>query len=349
MEEGNFLRCEETPFAATDVLLGQSGKGHAVEVDHLVPYFLEDTAYDAVLSGVDLQTDMTAVRFGELESVGRDALVVQYDAGTNDRLIHLFQLAVERNGVDLLLVELGMGQLGCQITVIGEQQHTGRVAVETTYRVDALGTGVTDDINDRMTFLRVISRGDGVLGFVEQNIYLALTANRLVMETDIIRRQHFDAEVIDGHPIDGDDTCLNEIICLTTRAYTCVSKELVQTYRLGRILVLLTIDLLLVRRIDAVIAFGTLSERTVRALGALTAERTLRTIVVVRTLRTARTIGTFTTERTLRTLAVETKGFRSVVVSLTGKSRTSRYRLTLSAKTRTGSAFAFIVGIVKRD
>ena len=98
MKESYFLRCEETPFAATYVFLGQTGKRDAVEVDDLIPYLLEDAANDAVLTGVNLQTDMLAVAFRELQGIGDDTLVVQYDTGANDGLIYFVQLLVERDG-----------------------------------------------------------------------------------------------------------------------------------------------------------------------------------------------------------------------------------------------------------
>ena len=73
------------------------------------------------------------------------------------------------------------------------------------------------------------------------------------METHLIRRQYFGAEVIDYLTIDGDDTGLNEIIGLTARTDTCVRQELIQTNRLRRVLVLLTVVLLLALGIESVV------------------------------------------------------------------------------------------------
>ena len=215
---------------------------------------------------MDLQTDMFAIRFRELQRIRDDALVVQHYTGTDDCLVHFVQFAIQRHGVDLLLMELRMGQFSCQVSVIGQQENTGRITVQTTHRVDTLGASATNNINHGMTLLRIVGRGHCILGFIEQDIDLAFAANRLSVETHIIRRQHFSAQIIHGLTIDGDHTGLDEIICLTTGTDTCVCEVFIQTNRLRRILMLLTIDLLFMSGINSGIAFRFASERTIRAL-----------------------------------------------------------------------------------
>ena len=266
MEHVHLFGREETPFAATYVLLGQAGEGHAVEVHHLIADFLEYTAYDAVLTRVNLETDMTTVGFRELEGIRDDALVVQHHSGANDSLIHFVEFAVERHGVNLLLMEFRVRQLGGEVAVVGQQEHTGGVAVEASHGIDTLRAGVTNDVDNGMTLLRIIRRGDGILGFIEQDIDLALTANGLVVESDIIRRQHLRAEAIHGLAIDGDHTGLDEIIGLTAGTDTCVSQEFIQTHGLCRVLVLLTIYLLFMTGVDTGIAFRLTSKRTLGTL-----------------------------------------------------------------------------------
>lgn len=53
-EHVNFLLGEEAPIAATEILLGETGKLHAVELNDTIAKALEDTAHDAVLAGMDL-------------------------------------------------------------------------------------------------------------------------------------------------------------------------------------------------------------------------------------------------------------------------------------------------------
>ena len=331
MQHGHLFRSQETPFAATYILLGQTGKGNAVKVNHLVPYFLKDTAYHTVLTGVDLQSDMLAVLLGELKCVRDDTLVIEDDTGTYDCLIHLVQFTIQGNGINFLFVELRMRQFGRQVTVIGEQQYTGGIAIQATYGIDTLRTSTTNDVDDGMTLLRIIGGGNGVLGFVEQDIHLTFPTNGLVMETDVIGRQHLGTEVIDSDTVDGDHACLDEIIGFPTGTDTCVSEVFIKTYRLGRILHLLFIDLLLMMRVEVVIAFGFTAERFVRTLGTIS-ERTFA----------KRTLGTIFCKCTFRTL---TKGTFGTISSFTGKTGTSRDGLSFPMETRTGSAFSFIVGI----
>ena len=325
LEHRYLFGCEEAPFAASDVLLGQPGEGNAVEVNHLVTHFLKHTAYDAVLSGVDLQADVMTVSLGELECIGDDTFVVKHHAGTQDRLINRVEVAVQRSGIDLFLAELRVRQLGCQITVVGQEQHTGSVAIETSHRIDTLGAGVTNNVDNGLALLGIIGSGDSVLGLVEQYIYLALAANGLVVEAHFIGRQDFCTERIGYLSVDGDNTGLDEIIGLTTAADTGVGKEFVQTNRFSRILMLLMISLLLAVGIESVVA-----------LNGLVAERTLRTVALFHVVgRTA---------RALEAVGIESKGFRTTF-TITGESGTLRDRSALTVETRTGSAFSLIVGI----
>ena len=270
---------------------------------------------------MNLQSDMFAIGFWELKCVRNDTLVIQDDAGADNSLIDLVQFFIKGDSIHFLLMELRVRQFGRQVAIIGEQEHTGGVSVQTTYRIDTLCASITNDINDGMTLLRVVSRGNGILRLIEQDIDLALALNRLVVETNIIGWQHFDAEVIDSNTIDGDDTGLDEIVCFTTGADTCVSEELIETNRLGRILVLLAISLLFTIGIKSVITFRFASERTVGALGAFT-------------------------ERTLYTFAEGTLGSSDMLSMLACKSGASRNGLAFSLETRTRSALRFIVGIV---
>ena len=83
LQECDLFWGEETPFAATYVFLCQSGEGNTIEVDYLVSHFLEDSAYHAVLAGVNLQTNMFAVFFGEFQCIRNNTLIIQNDTITN--------------------------------------------------------------------------------------------------------------------------------------------------------------------------------------------------------------------------------------------------------------------------
>ena len=54
----HLLLCEESPVSATHILLGQTGKEHAVKLEHLVAEALKDAAHDAVAARVDLDAHL---------------------------------------------------------------------------------------------------------------------------------------------------------------------------------------------------------------------------------------------------------------------------------------------------
>ena len=278
LEHRNLAFGEETVASARYIAFGQTGKAYAVEGYNFVSDLLEDAAYDAVLTGVDLKTDMLAVFVGELQCIGDDHLVVEHYAVTDRLFVFTFEVAVKNNRVDLFLAELRVCEFGSQVAVVGEQQHTCRIAVKTTNRVDALRTSVLDYIHYRAALLGIVGGCYGVLGLVQQNIYFPLALNGLMMEHHLVRGQHFGAEAVNDLAVDGYYTGLNEVVCFTTAAESCVGKILVQAYRLRGIFVALVVLYLFALRIDAAVAFGLsvtvgMLGTCVRCTRTLTAER----------------------------------------------------------------------------
>ena len=290
MQHSYLFGVEEAVFAASHVLLGQTGEGNAVEGYDFVAHFLKHTAHYAVLTRVDLQTDMLAILLRELQCIGDDTLVVKNHSGTKDSFIYLLQVAIQRSGVDLFLIEFGVRQFGSQVTIVGQQEHTCCVAVEATYRIDTLGTSVANDINYRVALLRIVGCSNGIFRLIEQDIHLMLAANGLVVETHLIGRQHFGTQRISHHAVDGNHTGLDKIIGLTTRADACVSQEFIQTNRFRRVFVLAVVGVTLLSGIYALIAFRFVETRTLLRLFAIVVE----TAVACRT-------------ETVVTLALETR------------------------------------------
>ena len=64
LQEVDFLLCQVAPASARQVLLGQSGEIHAVELRDVVAEALEDAAHDAVAARVDLDAGLVAVGLG---------------------------------------------------------------------------------------------------------------------------------------------------------------------------------------------------------------------------------------------------------------------------------------------
>ena len=196
---------------------------------------------------------------GILHVIGLDLSILQLYALGNLLEVVSGDVLIEIDVIDLLLEILGMGELRGEVSIIGEQKHTGGVAVETSYRVDALGACVLDQIHDGLTLLRVVTGGDIVLGLVEQDVDFLLDDDGLVVELDLIGAEDLGSELGDHLSVDGDDAGLDELIGLATAADASISQELVQTYGLvGVVVDLLVLDALF----QAVLCIGVVVSRT---------------------------------------------------------------------------------------
>ena len=131
--------------------------------------------------------------------------------------------------VDLLLDELRLSELAGEVTIVGEKEHASGVAVETAYWIDTLLACIAHEIHDSLTSLRVIACSHSVLWLVEEDIDLALEADRLIVEQDSVLASHLCTEFCHYLTIDLDITCLDVLISLTARANTCIGKVLVET------------------------------------------------------------------------------------------------------------------------
>lgn len=249
-EHVNFLLGEEAPIAATEILLGETGKLHAIELNDTIAKALEDTAHDAVLAGMDLNANLRLVVFlGIFDGIGMHLTILQLDTFSNLLHIGSGNVLVEIDVINLLLEELRMRELGSQVTVVGEQEHTRGVAVETAYGIDALRADILHEIHHGLALLRIVAGGDIVLGFIEQHIHFLLQSDGLVMEHHLIGAEHLGAELGNHFPIDLHYACLDELIGLTTAANAGIGEELVQTNGLVGIEVLLLIFYAFLQRI----------------------------------------------------------------------------------------------------
>ena len=279
--------CQIAPLATTQVLLGQTGKLNAVELGHLVAKALEDAAHNAVLTRMDLNAHLLLVhRIGILNGIGLDLTVFKHHAFGNLLQVVGRHIAVGIYMINLLLQELRMGQLRSQIAIVGQEQHTSGVTVQTTYGIDALRAGILHQVHHGLALLGIVARGDIVLRLVEKNVDLLLQRNRILVEAYHIGAHDFGAQFGDYLTIDGHHTCLNELVGLATAAYTGISQELVQTDGLVGIEVLLLIFYTL---LQAVLCIGIIVGRmlTVTALTLLIAatrlEATLLTGLIAAT------------------------------------------------------------------
>ncbi len=234
--------CEEAPVATAKVFLGETGKLHTVELGHTIAKALENTAHDAVLATVNLYTHLTLVGVaGILDGIGLDLTIVEVDALCDLAHIMCGDVLVKIYMIHLLLQELRMSQLAGQVAIIGEQQHTCSISVESAYGIDTLRTGILHQIHHCLALLRVVTGGHIVLGLVEQHIDLLLQLDSLIMEFHLIGTQDFGSQFGHHLTIHSDYSSLDICVGLTTAAHTGIGEELVETNRLIGVDVLLFI------------------------------------------------------------------------------------------------------------
>ena len=171
----HFLLCEEAPVAAAEVLLGESCELHAVELNDAITEVFEYTAHDTVLAAVDFDAYLCLIALVSiLDSICLDFTIFQSDTLTN--LIHIMRckVLVEVYVIYLLFQELRVSQLRSQVTIVGQQEYTCCVTVETTYRIDTLRAYILYEVHHSLALLRIIAGCNIILWFVEQYVYLLL-------------------------------------------------------------------------------------------------------------------------------------------------------------------------------
>ena len=75
-----------------------------------------------------------------------------------------------------------MCKLAGQLTIIGKQQNASSVAVQTSNWIDTLAASTLHKIHYSLAVLRIITSSNIILWLIEQDVYLLLDANQLVME-----------------------------------------------------------------------------------------------------------------------------------------------------------------------
>ena len=241
-EHFNFFLCEETPVASAKVLLGESAELHTVKFLYTITEMFEDTAHDAVLTRMNLDTHLLligVVSVGYIVSLNHT--VFQFNTLCYLAKVIKGDILVKEYVIYLLLQEFRVSQLRSQVTIVSEQEHTSSVAVETSYRVDALRASTLHKVHNGFALLRAIAGRNVILWLIEKHIYLLLKSHWLVVELHLISAQHLGAEFRYHLSVDGHYACLYEIICLTTRTNAGIGKELVQTYRCRRVYVALIV------------------------------------------------------------------------------------------------------------
>ena len=178
-----------------------------------------------------------------------------------------------------------MSKLAGQITIIGEQQHTCSIAVETSYRIDTLRTNILHEVHDCLTLLWIIAGSNIILRLVQQHINLLFQRNRTAVELHNISTEHLGTQLLYYIAINSNSTCLDKVISLATTAYAGISQVFVQANRLiGINMLFLILDTFL----QAIFCIGII-------IGSTLTVATLRTLLVTATLLIAATRSTVAT------------------------------------------------------
>ena len=195
----------------------------------MVTQRFKNAAHDAVAARVDFDTGLLAVGGGDVaHSIGVDGTVVEFYTVGNVLHVFLADGLIGPHLVDFLLDILRVSELGSQVTVVGEQQYTSGVAVQTSHRIDALFTGTFHEIHDGFAAVGVVTGGDTVFGLVKQDVALLFGGyDFTVIFNDILGRD-FHAEFCYHDIVDHDKAFLDIFISNTARADAGIGHELVQ-------------------------------------------------------------------------------------------------------------------------
>ena len=230
-QEVDLFLCQVAPAAAGQVLLGEASEINAVELHHMIAQRFKNAAHDAVAATVDLDTGLFAVGGRYVaHCIGMDGTVVELNAVGDVLHVLLADGLVGPHLVDFLLDILRMGEFGSQVTVVGEQQHTSGVAVQTANGIDALLAGSLHQVHNGLAAIGVVTGCDAVLGLVEQDVALLLGGDDFAVVFHDVLGGDLHAEL--GHYliIDHDEAFLDILVSHTARADASIGQELVQAY-----------------------------------------------------------------------------------------------------------------------
>ena len=174
-EVAYFVLCEVTPSASWKIFFGQAGKVNAIEFVNAIAKMLEYTTHDTVATRVDLYTHNGEIVFVYIaDSICMDLPIFELYARSD--LLHVLHRYgfIERYLIDFLLLVLGVHELCCQVTIVGKEEKTCGIPIETTNRIDTLVAGVTYQVYGCESFLGVAAGSYPLAGVFEQYLNILL-------------------------------------------------------------------------------------------------------------------------------------------------------------------------------
>ena len=245
-----------------------------------------------------------------------------FQSDTLADLLHIVsrEVLVEVYVIYLLFQELRVSQLRSQVTIVGQQEYTCCVTVETTYRIDTLRAYILYEVHHSLALLRIVAGCHVILWLVEQYIYLLLQRYYCIVELHLVGAKNLGTQLGNYLTIDSYQTSLDELISLTARADTSIGKELIQAQWLCWVdILLLVFDTLLHAILSIwIVSWSVLTEATTTVVAIATTLWTTiaATVAIVTTLlRTAITTTTVAVVATMLRTAVVTAMLRTAAIA----------------------------------
>ncbi len=165
---------------------------------------------------MDLYASLVAVGIGSIRNgIGMYGSILKFYTVSYALHIILGDIMVGPYVIDLLLDKFRMCQLGCEISVISEKKHTGRVAVKTPYRIYTLVASTLYKIHDCESAIWIIACGYTVLRLVEKYVALLLKSDHLLIVLYHIAMADLSAEFGNDLSIDLYKPLKDKFVCFT--------------------------------------------------------------------------------------------------------------------------------------
>ncbi len=197
----------------------------------------EDTAYDTVLAGMELDAHfppVVLIHVRDLVHFGKT--VFQHDALGDSRKIGLGQGFVQRDMVYLARPVRRMREVLGHIAVVGKEQHARGITVETTYGINPFTASAIYQFHDRLAFFGIFRGGDIALGLVQQQIDFLFRAQGLFSKLHLVVRPHQGTQHRADHSVHQDRTRFDHRVGFPARADARIGDITVQTDIAGLLL-----------------------------------------------------------------------------------------------------------------
>ena len=182
----DLLARQEPPGSAFEVLLRQTRVVDTVEFRDRVTQELENAAHDAVAARMNLDAYLLLVLLDIGDLVGENLAVFERDALGDTVHVSARQRLVERHLIDLLLPVRGVRELLREVAVVGEQQQSEAVFVQTPHGIDALRAGALHQLHHRLSGMGIVERGDITLGLVQHQVDFLFALHAAVVELHLV-------------------------------------------------------------------------------------------------------------------------------------------------------------------